>query len=129
MLVHPVTCPSCQNRWLPEQPLRPAPVLKIDDPERSESRDKKSAAAANQDGAETAAKDDATQDATQATSTEKTSLEETTGAEKDVTVRAKGHTHKPTVYIVAVMSNELKRNAALDHARLAEQIHEAIVGE
>ncbi len=30
------------------------------------------------------------------------------------------------VYIVAVMSNELKRNAAMDHARLAEQLHEAI---
>lgn len=30
---------------------------------------------------------------------------------------------KPYVYIVAVMSNELKRNAAMDHARLAEAIH------
>lgn len=30
------------------------------------------------------------------------------------------------VYIVSVMSNELKRNAAMDHARLAEQIHAAI---
>jgi hypothetical protein len=32
----------------------------------------------------------------------------------------------PYVYIVAVMSNELKRNAALDHAKLAEAIHEFI---
>ncbi|MEL6341437.1 MAG: hypothetical protein AAFQ65_16160 [Myxococcota bacterium] len=32
----------------------------------------------------------------------------------------------PYVYIVAVMSNELKRNAATDHARLAEAIHEVI---
>ncbi|MEL6546954.1 MAG: hypothetical protein AAFQ82_20170, partial [Myxococcota bacterium] len=33
------------------------------------------------------------------------------------------------VYIVSVMSNELKRNAAMDHARLADQIHQAITGE
>lgn len=32
----------------------------------------------------------------------------------------------PFVYIVSVMSNELKRNAAVDHARLAEAIHELI---
>lgn len=32
----------------------------------------------------------------------------------------------PYVYIVAVMSNELKRNAAMDHARLAEAIHSII---
>ncbi|MEO1482196.1 MAG: hypothetical protein AAFU77_08810 [Myxococcota bacterium] len=37
--------------------------------------------------------------------------------------------YRPHVYIVAVMSNELKRNAATDHARLAEQIHTAITGE
>lgn len=29
----------------------------------------------------------------------------------------------PHIYIVAVMSNELKRNAAMDHARLAEAVH------
>ncbi len=33
---------------------------------------------------------------------------------------------KPYVYLVAVMSNELKRNAAEDHARLAEAIHALI---
>jgi hypothetical protein len=33
---------------------------------------------------------------------------------------------RPHVYIVAVMSNELKRNAATDHAMLAEAIHAAI---
>ena len=32
----------------------------------------------------------------------------------------------PHVYIIAVMSNELKRNAALDHAKLAEAIHEIV---
>jgi hypothetical protein len=34
---------------------------------------------------------------------------------------------KPYVYIVAVMSNELLKNAAIDHARLAQEIHEAII--
>ena len=33
---------------------------------------------------------------------------------------------QPYVYIVAVMSNELKRNAAIDHSKLAEAIHAAI---
>ncbi|MEM6531383.1 MAG: hypothetical protein AAF654_02100 [Myxococcota bacterium] len=37
--------------------------------------------------------------------------------------------YRPHVYIVAVMSNELKRNAAMDHARLAEQVHAVITGE
>jgi hypothetical protein len=36
---------------------------------------------------------------------------------------------KRHVYIVAVMSNELKRNAASDHAILASQIHRLMVGE
>ncbi|MEO0459327.1 MAG: hypothetical protein AAF219_00700 [Myxococcota bacterium] len=36
---------------------------------------------------------------------------------------------RPYVYIVAVMSNELKRNAATDHARLAEAIHEVITNQ
>jgi hypothetical protein len=36
---------------------------------------------------------------------------------------AKNAAGKPYVYIVAVMSNELKRNAAMDHARLAEAVH------
>ena len=35
----------------------------------------------------------------------------------------------PHVYIVAVMSNELKRNAALDHSRLAAAVHEVIIGK
>ena len=33
----------------------------------------------------------------------------------------------PVVYIVAVMSNELKRSAASDHARLATEIHQLIM--
>ena len=33
------------------------------------------------------------------------------------------------VYVVAVMSNELKRNAASDHARLASEIHALVVGQ
>ena len=41
-------------------------------------------------------------------------------AAKTPSVNAAG---KPYVYLVAVMSNELKRNAAEDHARLAEAIH------
>lgn len=36
--------------------------------------------------------------------------------------------YPPNVYIVAVMSNELKRNAAYDHARLADAIHKAVTG-
>ncbi|MEE8408541.1 MAG: hypothetical protein V3T05_02955 [Myxococcota bacterium] len=32
----------------------------------------------------------------------------------------------PTIYIVAVMSNELLRNAALDHSKLAAAIHEIV---
>jgi hypothetical protein len=39
---------------------------------------------------------------------------------------AKNAAGQPFVYIVAVMSNELKRNAAMDHARLAEAIHTII---
>jgi len=35
----------------------------------------------------------------------------------------------PHVYIVAVMSNELTRNAAIDHSRLAEAVHELITSE
>ncbi len=41
-------------------------------------------------------------------------------AAKTPSVNAAG---KPYIYLVAVMSNELKRNAAEDHARLAEAIH------
>lgn len=37
--------------------------------------------------------------------------------------------YTPHVYIVAVMSNELKRNAALDHSRLAAAVHAYILGE
>ena len=37
--------------------------------------------------------------------------------------------YTPHVYIVAVMSNELKRNAAADHSRLAHEIHRLIVGK
>jgi hypothetical protein len=44
-------------------------------------------------------------------------------AAKTPTVNAAG---KPYIYLVAVMSNELKRNAAEDHARLAEAIHTLI---
>jgi hypothetical protein len=46
-----------------------------------------------------------------------------TEADKAAAVAAKP---RPYVYIVAVMSNELKRNAALDHSKLAEAIHAAI---
>ena len=35
----------------------------------------------------------------------------------------------PHVYMVAVMSNELKRNASSDHALLADEIHKLIVGK
>jgi hypothetical protein len=35
---------------------------------------------------------------------------------------------RPTVYIVAVMSNELKKNAALDHGQLATDIHALVRG-
>lgn len=44
-------------------------------------------------------------------------------AAKTVSLNAAG---KPYVYLVAVMSNELKRNAAEDHARLAEAIHSLV---
>jgi hypothetical protein len=33
------------------------------------------------------------------------------------------------VYIIAVMSNELRRNAAMDHAKLAGEIHELVAGQ
>jgi hypothetical protein len=35
----------------------------------------------------------------------------------------------PRSYIVAVMSNELRRNAAMDHAKLAGEIHELVTGQ
>ena len=44
-------------------------------------------------------------------------------AAKTPSVNAAG---KPYIYLVAVMSNELKRNAAEDHARLAEAVHAMI---
>lgn len=44
-------------------------------------------------------------------------------AAKTVALNAAG---KPYVYLVSVMSNELKRNAAEDHARLAEAIHSLV---
>ena len=44
-------------------------------------------------------------------------------AAKTVSVNSAG---KPYIYLVAVMSNELKRNAAEDHARLAEAIHSLV---
>src|SRR5262249_646513 len=34
-----------------------------------------------------------------------------------------------SVYMVAVMSNELKRNASLDHASLAAEIHKLVLGQ
>jgi hypothetical protein len=36
---------------------------------------------------------------------------------------------KRHVYVVAVMSNELKRNAAADHGKLASELHKLILGE
>jgi hypothetical protein len=51
-----------------------------------------------------------------------------TGPAADLAAKtpSKNAAGKPYVYLVAVMSNELKRNAALDHARLAEAIHSLI---
>jgi len=50
-----------------------------------------------------------------------------TGETEDDEAAAEAAKPKPYIYIVAVMSNELKRNAAIDHSKLAEAIHAAII--